>query len=132
MAGFKSVLKPENSVIAGIATMGAVYGIYQLNAGPVASVVMTEPNHPAVTSSRKKAGWTSVIFVAGLSLIARDANIAILGGATIIAMELSYRHAIMAHPETGQMIVPARTAYAPAENVVPIATQGSMADASGY
>ncbi len=111
---FKSYLKPEGSIIAGLAVMGSVYAIYQLNVGTTSQVHMTDANHPAVESSRKKAGYEAALIVAGIGLIAKDANIIILGSATIIAMELSYRHAIMVHPETGKMQPPGESTYQPA------------------
>lgn len=115
---FKSYLKPENSIIAGLAVMGAVYAMYQLNIGTTVQVQMTDANHPATETARKKAGYQSALLVASVGLIAKDANIIILGGASIIAMELSYRHSIMAHPETGQMVPPAESTYAPAGQAV--------------
>jgi hypothetical protein len=122
---FKSVLKPEGSIMAGIATVGAVYGIYQLNVGPVSQAQATPANHPVLETSRKKAGFTALIFVSALTLIARDANIGILGGGTIIAMELAYRHGIMASPETGKIQNPnPSAAFEPAENVYPMPVQG--------
>lgn len=111
---FKSYLKPEGSIMAGVAVMGSVYAIYQLNLGATAQVQMTDANHPVAETSRKKAGYQAAILVAGIGLIAKDANIIILGSATIIAMELSYRHAIMAHPQTGQMVPPGDDVYQPA------------------
>lgn len=114
---WKSYLKPEGSIIAGLAVMGTVYAIYQLDLGNAAQVQMTDANHPAVETSRKKAGYKSAIVVAGIGLIAKDANIIILGSASIIAMELTYRTAIMAHPETGTMVPPGENVYAPAGNV---------------
>lgn len=111
---FKSYLKPEGSIVAGLAVMGLVYADYQLNVGTVAQVHMTDANHPAVETSRKKAGYSAFLLVAGIGLIARDANIIILGSATIIAMELNYRHAIMAHPESGIMQAPTDMIYEPA------------------
>jgi hypothetical protein len=116
----KSILKPEGSTMAGIATVAGVYGIYQLNVGNVSSAQASDANHPALSSSRKKAGYTALVLVSALSLITRDGNVAILGYGTIIAMELSYRHAIMAHPETGILQPPTQAAYAPAENVIPM------------
>lgn len=128
---FKSILKPEGSVMAGLATVGAVYGIYQLNLGNTSMVHATDANHPANDSSRKKAGYTALILVSGLTLITKDANIGILGGATIIAMEITYRHAIMAHPLSGQMVPPDASAYQPAQdNVIPYPTTAS--DSSDY
>jgi hypothetical protein len=100
---FTSVLKPENSIVAGIATMALVAGLYGVNVGPVSSIHMGPANDNNTQASLKKAGWISVIAVSGVSLLAKDANIAILGGATIIAEELQYRHANMASPETGQI-----------------------------
>lgn len=114
---FKSYLKPEGSIVAGLAVMGSVYAIYQLNLGATAQVQMTDANHPVAETSRKKAGYQAALIVAGIGLIAKDANIIILGSATIIGMELSYRHAIMAHPETGQMVAPGEPVYAPAGGV---------------
>lgn len=114
MVAFKSYLKPENSIIAGVAVMGGVFAVYQLNVGSISQVQMTDANHPAVETSRKKAGYTAFLMVAGIGLISRDANIIILGSATIIAMELNYRHAIMAHPQSGIMQPPTASVYDPA------------------
>jgi len=111
---FKSYLRPEGSIFAGVATVGAVYAIYQLNLGSTVQVGMTDANHPAAESARKKAGYTAAVMVAGIGLIAKDANIIILGSAAIIAMELNYRHSIMAHPQTGMMQPPSDSTYEPA------------------
>jgi hypothetical protein len=116
---FKSVLRPENSVVAGVAVMAAVFADYQLNLGNTSAVHATDANHPILETSRKKAGYSALILVAGLGLIAKDANIMILGGATIIGMELLYRHAIMAHPGTGIMQPPGAEIYQPAEEAQP-------------
>lgn len=124
----KSVFKPENSVLAGIATAGLVYAIYQMDVGPVSQVHMTEANHPALETSRKKAGYTAFIAVAGLTLITRDTNLGVLGFAAIIAMELHYRHAIMVDANTGIMQAPSPSKYVPAENVIPLPSQGQPSD----
>lgn len=121
---FRSVLRPENSVVAGVAVMAAVYADYQLNLGNTSQVHATDANHPILETSRKKAGYSALIMVAGIGLIAKDANIIILGSASIIAMELIYRHSIMAHPATGQMQAPGVEIYAPAEDSVPAYAQG--------
>jgi len=122
---FKSILKPEGSTMAGLATIGAVFAVYQLNIGNVSQAAATDANHPVLNSSRKKAGYTSLALVAALTLITRDANVGILGGGTIIAMELSYRHGIMSNPATMKIENPnPATAYQPAENVIPFDYQG--------
>jgi hypothetical protein len=122
---WRSILKPENSVVAGVAVMGAVYANYELQVGNVSQAHASDSNHPILESSRKKAGYTSFILVAGIGLITKDANIVILGAATIIALELVYRHAIMANPQTGVMQPPGQSVYEPAENVVSMYDQGA-------
>lgn len=114
--------------MAGLATIGAVFATYQLNIGNVSQASATDANHPVLSNSRKKAGYTALALVATLTLITKDANVGILGGGTIIAMELSYRHGIMANPQdmTIQNPNPA-TAYEPAENVIQFNYQGETA-----
>lgn len=122
---FKSILKPENSAIAGLAVVGLVYAVYNLNLGSTAAAHATDANHPILESSRKKAGLTSLAMVAAVTLITKDANVGILGGGAIIFMELTNRHAIMAHPLSGQLQNPnPQAAYEPAENVIPFYSQG--------
>ena len=110
----KSVLKPENSIIAGVATIALVAGVYQLDVGPVSQVHASDAGHGANTAGIKKAGYTSLIMVAGISLIARDPNIVILGGAAIIALHAHYRHANLVNPNTNMVEAPGPAAYVPA------------------
>jgi hypothetical protein len=125
---FKSILKPDASTMAGLATAGTVFAIYQLNVGSVSQAAATDPNHPVLANSRKKAGYTALAAVAALTLITKDANIGILGAGSIIAMELVYRHGIMADPNSLKMQNPnPAAAYEPAENVLPFTYQGETA-----
>jgi hypothetical protein len=118
--------------MASAATVGFVIAIYQMNTGSIAQVHASDPNHPVLETSRKKAGYTALAGVAALTLLTRDGNVGILGGGTIIAMELTTRHAIMAHPITGKLTPPGDTAYEPnydQSNVVQMPT--SEDDGSG-
>jgi hypothetical protein len=132
----KSVLKPEGSVVSGIATAGSVVAIYTAHMGSVAQVHATEANSPGLESSRKKAGLISFMWVSALTLITRDGNVGVLGYGTIIAMEIAVRHGIMVDPASGIMQAVSPNKYMPAENVVPLPTQGQnttgYADAAGY
>lgn len=112
---FRSILKPEGSVVAGLSVVGLVYATYQLDVGSVSSAYATDANHPALESSRRKAGYTAFLAVAGLTLITKDANVGILGFSSIVAMELHYRHAIMASPVTGRIVPPNPGQYQPAQ-----------------
>jgi hypothetical protein len=120
----KSVFKPEGSYLAGLGIAGAVYAIYQLDLGPVANVHASDPNHPVLETTRKKAAYTSFILVAGLTLLTKDQNVGVLGFGTIIAMELHYRHAIMSDPVTGVMQPPSVSSYQNAYENVPVSLQG--------
>lgn len=125
VTGFKSVLSPENSIVAGAATVAIVAGIYQLDAGSVSTVQASDAFHPANSSTIKKAGYTALVAVAGLALLARDPNIVILGGAAIIAFHAHYRHANMVNPGTGLMESAGSAAYQPAQAVVPASQQAA-------
>lgn len=124
----KRILKPEGSIASGIATAGLVYAIYSMDMGPVSQVQMTEANHPALESSRKKAGYTAFIAVAALTLLTRDGNVGTLGFISIVAMEVHYRHAIMSDPVSGIMQAVSPDKYIPASEI-PTATQGQPAAA---
>lgn len=109
-----SIFKPEGSLVAGLAVVGLVWANYSLSMGSMATVHMTGANDNVAESSRKKAGWSSLVLVAGVSLLARDPNIFILGTGAIIAMEVNARHAIMSNSDTGKIELPTVTDYAPA------------------
>jgi hypothetical protein len=129
---WKSVLKPEGSIVSGVAVVGLVIAIYQTHLGSVAEAYATEDNHPAMASSKNKAGYTAFIAVAGLTLLTRDANVGILGSAAIVASELSYRTAIMTHPQAGFMVPPEASTHQPvASNVVPMAQAASYDESYG-
>jgi hypothetical protein len=108
----KSILKPEDSIVAGLATIGLVGAVYALDVGPVSQVHASDSYHGANTAGIKKAGYTSLIMVAGIALLARDPNIVILGGAAIIAFSAHYRHANMVNPSTNMVEAPGTTASA--------------------
>jgi hypothetical protein len=105
-----SYLKPENSIVAGLAVVALVIANYNLHGGTVAQASMTEANSTHMQTSTKKAGYTSLLMVAGIALISRDANVFILGSAAIIAMHSSYLHAIAVNPATGTLVPAGGTA----------------------
>jgi len=109
-----AVFKPENSIIAGLATIALVGATYQLDVGPVSQVHASDANFGANSAGIKKAGYTSLVLVAGITLLARDPNILILGGAAIIAFHSHYRHADLVNPATNMVEDAGPSAYQPA------------------
>lgn len=122
----KSILSPTASIGTALAVGGSVFAVYNLSIGPIAGAHASEPNHPALESSRKKAGYTSFVLVSALALITKDGNVAVIGYGSIVAMEIAYRHGIMVDANTGSIVPPSPAAYTPAENVYPLTVQGEQ------
>jgi hypothetical protein len=114
----KSILKPEGSIVAGIATAALVYGVYTTNIGNIATLHASPSGDGNGRAARKKAAIEAVSVVAVVSLLARDINIFILGGGVTVLLDWHSRHAIETHPETGQLAD--NSGYVPAEESVPV------------
>lgn len=132
MPGFinKSVLKPEGSIVAGIATAALVYGVYTANIGNVATLHASPAGDNNGRAARRKAAIESVTVVSAISLLAKDVTIFILGGMVVVLLDWHARHAVEAHPETGQLAD--NSGYVPAEQAVPMADQGVSEDVFSY
>lgn len=95
--------KPADSMTIALATAVGVLAVYGMKIGPVADVHASESGDISINSSIRKAGWESILLVAGMTLLSRDLNVAILGGAAIIAEHVLYLHADLASPATGRV-----------------------------
>jgi hypothetical protein len=100
----KRLLKPEGSLTAGVATMGLVYAIYSHSLPSQAEMQATSPNDNNIEAGRKKAVIMSAATVAGISLIAKDPTIFILGSFTAIGLDIVTRHANATSPTTGKLV----------------------------
>jgi hypothetical protein len=96
-------LKPEFSILGGIATGALVYGVYAASLPSVADTRSLQANNPDLAKSERVASWTSAGVVAGVSLIAKDPTIFIIGGTMVVAMAWMHRHANSVNPSTGTM-----------------------------
>jgi hypothetical protein len=100
----KSILKPEGSVLLGGVTVLMVLAIFGKTLPPTAVMHATPANDDNLESARKKATITSEIILGAISLMTRDANVFILGGLTVIALDFHARHANATAPDTGKMV----------------------------
>ena len=100
----KRLLKPEGSLAAGVATMAVVYTVYNSSVPPMAVIHATSPNDDNIEAGRKKAAITSAAVVGGISLIAKDPVIFILGSFTAVALDFMARHANATSPDTGKLV----------------------------
>lgn len=95
-------LKPEISLGVALATGAVVYGIYT-NATPTVADIRTLPSQNRdVASAEKQATWTAAAVVGGISLIAKDPTVFILGGVMVVALAWSHRHANLVDQVTGR------------------------------
>lgn len=108
------MLRPEVSLPIALATGAVVYGIYSTHMPPVAEARVTMPGNQSLSSSRKTATWTAAAVVAGISLLAKDPTIFIVGGTLVVVMDVVNRHANSVHPQTGKMVTPNGTGSATA------------------
>ncbi|WP_301177238.1 hypothetical protein [Actinomadura geliboluensis] len=99
-----SLLKPDVSIPVALATGALVYGVYNLALPSVADVRTSAEQHPDVEAANRMAAWTSAVAVAGISLIARDMNVFIVGGGMTIALAWWYKHADAVIPEISRAI----------------------------
>jgi hypothetical protein len=107
-------LRPEVSLPVALATGAVVYGVYATHLPNVAESKLTMPGNQHLSSSRKTATWTSAAIVAGISLIAADPSIFIIGGTMVVVLDVVNRHANSVHPQTGQMVAPSSAGSATA------------------
>lgn len=112
-----SVLKPEGSLMAGLATAAMAYGIYSFSLPNTATMHATQAHDRNIEAGRKKAAITSVGLVSAVSLVAKDKTIFVLGGLTIIALDWHARHANAVSPDTGKLVD--QTGYEPAQAAEP-------------
>lgn len=105
-------LRPDASISAGLATVGLVYGVYQIQLPSVTDVRAAPPQDGHVQRSERTATWTAAALVSAVSLIARDMNIFVLGGSAVVAMAWYYRHADHVNPVTKVANSAANSAHA--------------------
>jgi hypothetical protein len=85
-------LKPEFSIMGGLAVASVVYAVHS-NATPTQADIRALPANTAdVDKAERAATWLSVGVVAGISLLARDPGIFMIGSAAAIGMAVWTRH----------------------------------------
>lgn len=118
-------LKPEASLGVSLATAAVVYATYTNMTPPIADIRSLDPNNTDIAKSERLATWTSAGVVAGISLLARDATIFVIGGAMVVAMAWAHRHAnrVDQTKDAARQLLPTQTA-GPIGNTPSGVTQG--------
>lgn len=102
--------KPEITIMVGLAAAGIVWAIHQNLTPALVDVRVQPPGDMDVESARRAATWTSLLAVAGISAVAKDPGVFIIGGPMVIAADWLTRHANAVNPATGKVAGMARTA----------------------
>lgn len=94
-------LKPEASLMGGLAVATLVYAIHS-NATPTLADMQGLPTGTKdVDQSERRATIMSAGVVAGISLLARDPGIFVIGSVMTVAMAWASRHALWTDSKTG-------------------------------
>ncbi len=94
-------LKPEVSLPVALGTAALVYSIYQQATPPIVDLRAAPASDPDVDSARRMAAWTAVGIVSGISLLAKDPTVFVVGGGMVVAMDWWTRPADAYSPKTG-------------------------------
>lgn len=103
-------LKPEASVLAGLATLGLVIGIHQTAKPSQADLQALPAGTPDMDRANKTATWLSIIAVSGLSLLAKDTGIFLIGSAGVVGMKFWSDHSINTESVMGRYLSPSEAA----------------------
>lgn len=121
-------LKPEASLTVALATGTLVFAIFQNATPTIADQRSVDQFNSDLESAERQASWTAAAAVAGISLISRDPNPFIFGGAMVIVMAWAHRHADMVNPLTGRASLEGLNM----SDIVPPHTQEAEPAAYGY
>jgi hypothetical protein len=116
-------LKPEAGVLAGLAVATVVFAIHQ-NATPSQADIRALPaGTPDIDTAERKATWLSAGIVSGISLLAKDPTIFIIGSAATVGMALWTRNSNWAESLGGRFLSPAEQSQAGSANTGPAPMQ---------
>jgi hypothetical protein len=95
--------RPEISIPAALATGTLVYTIYNRGLPPILDMRAAKVGDPNVETVRKQNLWASAAVVSGISLIAKDPTVFIVGGAMLVVLDWMTRANIWTNAQTGRV-----------------------------
>lgn len=93
----------DSGTMVGLLTAAGVYLIYNNALPNAADIRVSQPHDQDVETERKHAAWKSVALVGIVFLVSRDLNSYIISGASLVGIDLMYKHANAVHPATGKI-----------------------------
>jgi hypothetical protein len=116
----KSILNPSAAVGVGIGISALDLLIFSHFVPSVTDVRSANPQNGDVETARRQATIYCVGVNGLVSLMTRDWNVFLIGGATTAAMSWLVIHANTVHPQTGTMQSPGESAQASNTNMYPL------------
>ena len=101
-------LEAPQSMMGGLATGAVVLGTFSAIMPNATDLRQVSEFNTDVERARKTATLVSLGIVGGVSLLARDAGIFIIGGTIAVALSFVYAHADAVSPLTGKVAMAAR------------------------
>lgn len=114
----KSILKPDNSVLLGIAEAAAIYTIYSAALPNHADIRSAPPHDATIESTRKGAAWKSASILGFVFLLTQDLNSFLIGGLALAGIDYMTKHANGVNPATGKLAT-----SAPGSSITGVATE---------
>lgn len=101
----KSLLKPDQSVMLGVASGALIMAIYNGAVPGIANVRVSEAQDGDIEGARKMAAWTSAGLLGFLFLLTRDRNAFMIGGMVLAGIDISVKHSNGMNPLTGALSI---------------------------
>lgn len=101
MALFNSILKPDTSVMLGLANGAIVMAVYNGAIPSIASVRVADSQDGDIEAARKMAAWSSAAILGFMFLLTKDRNSFLIGGLVLAGTDLMVKHANGWNPFTG-------------------------------
>lgn len=96
-------LEPSASILTGLSVVGVVYAIHSNMTPTVADIQSLPAGNKDIDKAEAKATWLGIGIVSGISLLAKDPTIFVIGSVGVIAMGLMTKHANWTETATGML-----------------------------
>jgi hypothetical protein len=98
-----SILKPDTSVLLGLANGGVILAIYSGALPEFARIRLSDAHDEDVEATRKQAAWTSAAVLGFMFLLTRDRNSFLIGGLVLAGTDFIVKHANGISPQTKRL-----------------------------
>jgi hypothetical protein len=99
-------MKAEASIGMGLAVGVVVWSIYSHAMPSLVDHRVGDVNDVNAQKAERTATWTAAGVVAGISLLAKDPTVFVLGGSMVVVLSFWHRHANMVNPLTARATAP--------------------------